>query len=325
MLRPGPTLLACAVLVFASACSGSAADVTSSTEEVVTTSTESSTTATTATPAPSTEVESRNLLAVVRQDPDTENTDIYLIDESGTESRLTDDESYDEYPAISPDGTRLTFDSYRTGDWETFVIDVDGTGLRQLTDTPGEDGYSSWAPDGDRLALDSQRDGDYEIYVLDIDEGSFTQLTDNDAWDGDPAWSPDGERIAFHSNRDGDGVFDLYLMNVDGSDPIRLTENGFTPSWSPDGTLIAFTKEPTNGGDSDIWVIDVETGEERLLAGGESWDDEPAWSRDGSSIYFTSDRDGPFQVYSMDPDGGNVELVAGGAGDVFAPAVFAGP
>jgi TolB protein len=58
-------------------------------------------------------------------------------------------------------------------------------------------------------------------------------LTDNPAWDGKPAWSPDGTKIAFVSDRDGNG--DIYVMNADGSNVIRLTNEGynFEPSWSP--------------------------------------------------------------------------------------------
>jgi Tol biopolymer transport system component len=56
-----------------------------------------------------------------------------------------------------------------------------------------------------------------------------------------PAWSPNGKQIAFNSRRDG--VFQIYVMNADGSDQTRLTTDGtadFIPTWSPNGTHIAF-------------------------------------------------------------------------------------
>lgn len=317
--RVTPSLIA--ILALSAACSGSASDTTAA---------RTSAPQTTASPtntepgSPETSVGEpdilRPTLAIVRTNED--NTDIYLVDEEGAEVRLTDHESYDEYPAVSPDGTRVAFDSYRTGDWETFVVNIDGTGLRQLTEAPGEDGYPSWSPDGDSMVIDSERDGDFEIYIIDVETGAVTQLTDNDAWDGEPAWSPGGERIAFHSNRDGDGVFDLYLMDADGTNVERLTENAFSPAWSPDGATIAFGREPLDGGDRNLWTIDVESGSEQSIARGDAWDDEPAWSADGTRILFSSDRDGPFQVYSMLTDGSDVQPVAGGDDDTFSPAVF---
>ena len=320
MNNPRSTPFIIVLVALCGACSGSTTDTTA----IATTAPEVTVAPSTAEPTTSdaTVAESetvRPVLALVRTNGD--NTDIYLVDEDGGETQLTAHEAYDEYPAFSPDGTMLAFDSVRTGDWETFVVNIDGTGLRQLTDDPGEDGYPSWSPDGDAIAIDSERDGDFEIYIIDIESGAATQLTDNDAWDGEPAWSPDGDRIAFHSNRDGDEVFDLYVMDADGSNVERLAENGFSPAWSPDGTTIAFGKDPLEGGDRDLWIIDVASGSEQLIAGGEPWDDEPAWSADGSRIYFSSDRAGVFQVYSMLRDGSDVQLVAGGDDDTFSPAV----
>jgi Tol biopolymer transport system component len=83
-------------------------------------------------------------------------------------------------------------------------------------------------------------------------------------FDGDvlSAWSPDGHRIAFVSDRDG--YYAVYIMNSDGSNPIRLTDgrtgNADSPQWSPDGTQIAFTHGAYDGKDyiEDIYLIDVD-------------------------------------------------------------------
>jgi len=65
-----------------------------------------------------------------------------------------------------------------------------------------------------------------------------------------PAWSPDGTKFAFHSDRDG--IFQIYVMNADGSGVVRLTTLGAPselPAWSPDGSRIAFDS------DAEIYVM----------------------------------------------------------------------
>ena len=66
------------------------------------------------------------------------------------------------------------------------------------------------------------------------------------AADGIPAWSPDGKRIAFDSQRSGNG--DIYVMDVDGSNIVRLTSDSDVeewPAWSPDGRSIVYQRKTT--------------------------------------------------------------------------------
>lgn len=75
---------------------------------------------------------------------------------------------------------------------------------------------------GSEIAFFSNRDGNFEIYVMKSDGTSQRNLTNNPARDAGPAWSPDGRKIVFYSNRDGEGE-EIYLMNSDGANPVRLT------------------------------------------------------------------------------------------------------
>ena len=81
-----------------------------------------------------------------------------------------------------------------------------------------------------------------------------------------PAWSPDGTRIAFSSERDGNS--DIYVMNPDGSNKVRLTEHAAIdtdPAWSPAGTRIAFTSNRESF--PAIWVMNADgTGATRLTS-----------------------------------------------------------
>ena len=121
-------------------------------------------------------------------------------------------------------------------------------------------------------------------------------------------------QIAFSSNRDGD--FEIYVMDADGGNQRRLTNNSdadLSPSWSPDGKRIAFMSNrdghvidgwPTY----EIYVMDDDGGNQQNLTNNPDYDMSPSWSPDGKRIAFASDREEPlrsFDIYVMDADGSN--------------------
>jgi Tol biopolymer transport system component len=75
---------------------------------------------------------------------------------------------------------------------EIFVVNADGSGLRNLTDNDGANDDPVWSPDGRAIAFTSDRDGNVEIYVMEADGGNERNVSQNAADDFDPAWSPRG-------------------------------------------------------------------------------------------------------------------------------------
>ena len=162
------------------------------------------------------------------------------------------------------------------------------------------------------IAFVSERDGNSEIYRIGSDGTGLTRLTDNPAIDSDPAWSPDGARILFASNRGSpatDGS-DIYVMNADGSNVSRLTNDGQSraPAWSPDGNTIAFSS--VRDGQFGIYVMRLgDPANATNIAHSAGYQTDPAWSPDGTRIAFTSDwraYDFVFDLYVAKIDGSGI-------------------
>jgi len=131
-------------------------------------------------------------------------------------------------PAWSPDGTKIAFVSYRDGNPEIYVINVDGTGLVNLTGARGIDDYPVWSPDGSLIAFLSDRGGAHEIWVMRADGTSTFRVTSGTG--GAPVWSPGGTMLAYASYHDGE----LWVVRIDGNGLRKLTTGGGRdPVWEP--------------------------------------------------------------------------------------------
>ena len=253
------------------------------------------------------------------------NSEIYVMDaHGGNPKNLTNNPNNDRYPAWSPDGKRIAFASDRDSlrndllsPNDIYVMDADGGNQQRLTENPNNDWYPSWSPDGKRIAFVSDREGrsNFEIYVIDADGGNEQRLTENRRDDMHPSWSPDGKRIVFGARREGhfENKFaitnEIYVMDTDGRNQRRLTENLFNdwyPSWSPDSKRIAFASDRKGDLQNfEIYVMDADGGNQRRLTNNRHQDWYPSWSPDGKRIAFSSAREGNFEIYVIDAAGRN--------------------
>lgn len=164
-------------------------------------------------------------------------TFIAHIDGSGRAPFLELEAGY--APFWSPDGSQIAFVSEQDGSPDVYVMNSDGSGIRNLTQDPGEDTFfhgdranlyiNPWSPNGTMMAFMSQRDGNGEVYVMGPDGSGLSNLTNDPGTDRFDGWSADGTRIAFESDRTGS--WHIYVVNVDGTGLRQLTD-GSSNDWN---------------------------------------------------------------------------------------------
>ena len=204
--------------------------------------------------------------------------DIYTMLPDGTDViAITSTAGPDSVPAVSPDGTKIAFNSTASGNYDIWVVNLDGTNLRNLTNHAARDLGATWSPDGTMIAFSTDRDTREQIYTMNADGTNQQNVSNNPgADDQDAAWSPDGLEIAYKSV--DAGVSDVYVMNANGASQTNLSSNGTSahPSWSPDGTVVAF--QYNTGVGPEVYVIGRDgTGLTRVTTT-ETGNEQPAWS-----------------------------------------------
>jgi len=207
--------------------------------------------------------------------------DIFILDIANSKaSNLTNNPDVSELDlAWSPDGKKIAYVvSTQVDDTQyvrnIYVMDVDGSNIRQLTDCATYCDQPTWSPTGESIAYMS----DFHIFVMNADGSNARQVTQGGV-NMRPAWSPDGKQIAFirAASTSLESVRYLYLMRPDGSGLVPLDSDAPFDgqiTWSPDGSFIAFRNSGYNK-DQGISIVDIQSGMTRLVAGGLAY--APAW------------------------------------------------
>jgi Tol biopolymer transport system component len=218
------------------------------------------------------------------------------VGDPGSYTQLTDSAQGREWaPKWSPDGTRITYSGNRTGNWEIYVMDANGSGQTQLTHDPARDEYSAWSPDGRTIAFGSDRDGhrnrEAAICLMNTDGSNVRRVTWLESQDAVPSFSPDGTKLAWVDSvcdSGGCGPSHVCIGNLDGTGVRRLTQgatNDWGPVFSPDGTKIAFTFQTYHdilhlGWDvtDDIATVNIDgTGWQNVTGPNGTSEAAPAW------------------------------------------------
>ncbi len=225
--------------------------------------------------------------------------DIWMTAGSGGKAkRLTSGPFLDEWPRLSPDGTKIAFQSDRSGNSDVWLLDVKSGKTTRATKHKAGDFFHAWRPDGRKLVFCSERSGNREIWDIDLETHETTQLTRHSAADDDPVYSPDGRHIAFDSGREGSQA--IYIMDADGKNVRRVTNGGGflqVPNFSPDGRLISYESfNPGSGRSGGLFVVSASGGPAMSISRDGS---TACWSPRGDYIYFTAGNGGNEEIFRV--------------------------
>jgi TolB protein len=221
---------------------------------------------------------------------------------------------YTGFPGVF--GTQISFSS-RVGRFkELFVMEMDGSNIRQLTNDKGLALSSAWDPSGTRLVYTSFRNRVPDLFLIDIGSKNVKQLTRTaDLEVG--AHFLNSEQIVFSRTEGSDS--DIMVMSLDGTGARRLTPPNraidVSPVPSPDGTQIAFCSN--RGGGPQIYIMGSDGSNPRRVSFGQStYCTSPAWSPAGDKIAFVCRADGGFNIFTSDTNGSNtVQLTSVGSSE----------
>jgi Tol biopolymer transport system component len=279
---------------------------------------------------------------IVASDSYDENSpaNLYVVKPDGTGiCYVTDDGNLNRNAGWSYDGTRIVYYVGNLPGIGIWTMDANGDNKKQLTFLPSKPFGPAFSPDGNHIVYADYGAGEadpglvgIEVWMMNTDGMNKRQMTKttingltrtgiNIRWSCRPAYAPDGTKIVYASTQSGRS--EIWVMNVDGSNQKQLTFPGHPtapdanfPSYSPDGTKIVFLGgyETEYG---NIWVMNADsTHRTQLTIEPDSISsDEPAWSPDGNSIMFNSNRYDanlnrrPNQTWVMNADGSNPQVL----------------
>lgn len=205
-------------------------------------------------------------------------------------------------PALSPTSAiaaesseQIAFVSERSGSPQLWIMNSDGSNLRQITAIKDGACQPDWAPDGKRLVFispcPSMASGRYtqypgsSLHIIHSDGTGQIDLPLAPEGDFDPAWSPDGKEIAFTSLKNGrPRIYSLNLSTNGRTDLSHTAYEDRQPAWSPDGKRLAFVRLY---GSEQIWIMNADGSNQKQVTRSNDLNDFwPAWTPDGEILFF---------------------------------------
>lgn len=218
---------------------------------------------------------------------------------------LWEDGVENAYPRWSNDGSRILFQSNRTGTWQVYIMNRDGSGLTRVTDDRFNNNFVDWSPDNQLVAFVSDRDGNEEIYLCKPDGSGLRRLTNNPERDIHPYFAPDGKSLLFNSTRDNPMTFEVYSINLDGTNEKRLTRTDEVETcarYSTDMSQVVLLRADFN---DEVYVVDPTFASWTNITNSPSAEGWPSWSPDGKQVIYSNDESGTFSLYLINADGSN--------------------
>ena len=212
-------------------------------------------------------------------------------------------------PSFAPDGRRVALLSLAGGREQLAVMDLDGGGVRALTSDAFDHEDPAWSPDGQWIAYVSMASGGEAIHLVRPDGTGDRVLTPPGQRVIHPSWSPDSHTLFYCTDDDlkppAKNDSEIWALDVrtGAARPVITGGVNTYPVMSRDGRRLAF-RRMVGETNSEVWSARADGSDQRNLTNSPAFDGWPAWSPDGRTLAFASNRDGNHRIYLMDPDGG---------------------
>ena len=200
------------------------------------------------------------------------------------------------------------------------IYSMSSNKIKNLTNSYGYDAEATVHPYEEKIIFTSKRNGDIDLYEMNYEGLELKRITKDFGYDGGAFYSPDGERIvwrAWYPENDNERMMwannlannyieavplNIYISKRDGSEKIKLTNNGATnwsPSWHPSGDYIVFSSNMDDwleahnsyGPNFELYLIEINTGKLSRLTYNKTFDSFPVFSNSGKKIVYSSNRD----------------------------------
>jgi WD40 repeat protein len=249
-------------------------------------------------------------------------------------------ETYEISPVASPSGDLVASFSAYHGKVDVVLFDArKRTFIRNLT-KPFSSKYQylvaqelqlgrrlgrdlAFSPDGNTVAVFAKREKGRSLMLLDAINGGIRRIIDMDEIEQQlsPSFSPDGKKVAFSGTKDG--KFDIFVLDLGADTITRVTDDDIfdgAPAFSPDGKSIVLVSVVGAGAHAKIFRIDLDKPGVRIpVTTGDTNENDPVFSPDGKRIYFTSDRGGRENIYSIDLGSGEERQYTNVVSGAFMP------
>ena len=202
---------------------------------------------------------------------------------------------------------------------DLWVAGLDGRNVRRLTTDLGVEGYPAFSPDGSLIAFSGQYDGNTDVYLVPTSGGVPKRLTWHPGADLVQGFTPDGKAVLFVSPRNSysSRYTQLFTVPLEGGIAEQLKiPYAFRAALSPDGTRIAYNplydafvqwKHYRGGTNSVIWIVKLSDYSLEKVPQSKDRANDPGPMWIGDKLYFRSDRNGEFNLFSYDPKTRDVE------------------
>ncbi|MCM2269457.1 MAG: hypothetical protein NDJ75_05105 [Thermoanaerobaculia bacterium] len=184
----------------------------------------------------------------------------------------------------------------------------------------------AFSPDGNLLAAFAKREKGRSLFLFDVLRKRIDRLIDMEVEQQHaPAWSPDGKTIAFSGNRAG--RFDIFLYDMATGGVVNLTDDepfDGAPVFSPDGERLIFSTVVA-GEHAQLFEVDLAAPQTRRRLTAGAWNDRDAvFSSDGKTVFFTSDRSGADNIWSLELESGKLTQHTNAVTGCMTPTVLRG-